>query len=85
MAGSNPVAVLPSAFLFGALRSGAGFMQLQTQVSTDLISVVQAAVIVFVAAPLLVRWIFRLRAAPAAPVSITEGGLGQTPPKEGVA
>jgi len=85
LAGSNPFAILPSALLFGALKSGASFMQLQTQVSTDLISVVQAAVIVFVAAPLLVRWIFRLRAAPAAPVSITEGGLGQTPPREGVA
>jgi general nucleoside transport system permease protein len=85
LAGSSPIAILPSAFLFGALRAGSGFMQLQTQVSTDLISVVQAAVIVFVAAPLLVRFIFRLRSAPAAPVSITEGGLGQTPPREGVA
>jgi simple sugar transport system permease protein len=85
LAGSNPVAILPSALLFGALRAGSSFMQLQTQVSADLISVVQAAVIVFVAAPLLVRFIFRLRSAPAAPVSITEGGLGQTPPKEGVA
>jgi general nucleoside transport system permease protein len=85
LGGSNPFGVLPAAFLFGALKSGASFMQLQTQVSADLISIVQAAVIVFVAAPLLVRWIFRLRTAPAAPVTITEGGLGQTPPKEGVA
>jgi ABC-type uncharacterized transport system permease subunit len=85
LAGSNPFAVLPAALLFGALKSGASFMQLQTQVSADLISIVQAAVIVFVAAPLLVRWLFRLRSAPAATVSITEGGLGQAPPKEGVA
>jgi general nucleoside transport system permease protein len=85
LGGSNPAGVLPAALLFGALKSGASFMQLQTQVSADLISIVQAAVIVFVAAPLLVRWIFRLRAAPTAPVSITEGGLGQTPPREGVA
>jgi simple sugar transport system permease protein len=85
LAGSNPFAVVPAALLFGALKSGASFMQLQTQVSADLISIVQAAVIVFVAAPLLVRWIFRLRTAPAAPVSITEGGLGQAPPREGVA
>jgi hypothetical protein len=47
---------------------------------------VQAAVIVFVAAPLLVRWLFRLREAPAATVSITAGGLGSAaPPGEGVA
>ncbi len=85
LAGSNPFAVLPAALLFGALKSGSSFMQLQTQVSADLISIVQAAVIVFVAAPLLVRWLLRLRTVPAAPVSIAEGGLGQAPPKEGVA
>jgi simple sugar transport system permease protein len=85
VARSNPWAIFPAALLFGALRSGSSFMQLQTQVSSDLISVVQAAVIVFVAAPLLVRWLFRLREAPAAPVSITEGGLGSAvPPGEGV-
>jgi simple sugar transport system permease protein len=63
LARSNPWAILPASFLFGAMRSGAGFMQLQTQVSADLISIVQATVIMFVAAPLLVRWIFRIRAA----------------------
>jgi simple sugar transport system permease protein len=86
VARSNPWAILPAALLFGAMRSGSSFMQLQTQVSSDLISVVQAAVIVFVAAPLLVRWLFRLREAPAATVSITAGGLGSAaPPGEGVA
>jgi simple sugar transport system permease protein len=85
LGGSSPAGILPAALLFGALKSGASFMQLQTQVSADLISIVQAAVIVFVAAPLLVRWLFRLRSAPTARVSITEGGLGQTPPSQGVA
>src|SRR5437588_10558640 len=74
LARSNPWAVLPAAFLFGALRNGASFMQLETQVSADLISIVQAAVIVFVAAPLLVRWLFRLREAPAPTVRIGAGG-----------
>jgi ABC-type uncharacterized transport system permease subunit len=45
------------------MRSGAGFMQLQTQVSADLISVVQAAVIAFVAAPSVIGWLVRNRAA----------------------
>jgi simple sugar transport system permease protein len=75
LAGSNPVAIVPAALLFGALKSGASYMQLQTQVSADLISVVQATVIVFVAAPLLVRWLIRLRAEEAAPVRISEGGI----------
>ncbi len=74
LARSNPWAILPAAFLFGAMRSGAGFMQLETQVSTDLISIVQATVIMFIAAPLLVRWMFRLRQTPPAPVHIAEAG-----------
>jgi general nucleoside transport system permease protein len=81
LARSNPWAIAPAAFLFGAMRSGAGFMQLETQVSSDLISIVQATVIIFVAAPLLVRWIFRLRETPAAPVNIAEaGGLAGAAP-----
>jgi len=74
LARSNPWAIVPAAFLLGAMRSGSGFMQLQTQVSSDLVSIVQATVIMFVAAPLLVRWIFRLREVPAAPVQIAEAG-----------
>ncbi|HEX6548620.1 MAG TPA: ABC transporter permease [Candidatus Dormibacteraeota bacterium] len=69
VAKSNPWAVLPSALLFGALRHGAAFMQFQTQVSADLISVVEATVIIFVAAPALVRWLFRIRERSAVPAS----------------
>jgi simple sugar transport system permease protein len=72
LARSNPWAILPSAFLFGAMRNGAAFMQLQTQVSSDLISIVQAIVIMFVAAPALIRWIFRLREVPAGGLQITQ-------------
>jgi ABC-type uncharacterized transport system permease subunit len=51
-------------------------MQFQTQVSADVISVVEATVIMFIAAPVLFQWIFRLRRVPAPPVKIaseTEG------------
>ncbi len=61
VAKSDPWAILPSALLFGALRHGAAYMQFQTQVSADLISIVQATVIIFVAAPMVVRWLFRIR------------------------
>ena len=56
----------------GALHNGAGFMQLETQISSDLISIVQASVIIFVAAPVIVGWLFRLRRAPAETVHITQ-------------
>jgi ABC-type uncharacterized transport system permease subunit len=72
LARSNPWAILPSAFLFGAMRNGAAFMQLETQVSSDLISIVQAIVIMFVAAPVMVRWIFRLREVPGGGLQITQ-------------
>jgi simple sugar transport system permease protein len=72
LARSNPWAILPSAFLFGAMRNGAAFMQLETQVSSDLISIVQAIVIMFVAAPVMIRWIFRLREEPVGGIQITQ-------------
>lgn len=72
LARSNPWAVLPAAFLFGALHNGASFMQLETQVSSDLVSIVQAMVIIFVAAPVIVRWLFRLRARPVQELQIAD-------------
>jgi simple sugar transport system permease protein len=72
LARSNPWGVLPAALLFGALHNGASFMQLQTQVSSDLISIVQASVIIFVAAPSIVGWLFRLRRASGETVRITQ-------------
>ena len=47
-------------------------MQLETQVSSDLISIVQAIVIMFVAAPVMIRWIFRLREEPVGGIQITQ-------------
>jgi simple sugar transport system permease protein len=70
LARSNPWAIAPAALLFGALNSGSRFMQFQTQVPADVISIVQATVIIFVAAPVLFQWIFRLRRAPAPVIKI---------------
>src|SRR5256885_3597347 len=50
LAGSSPVGVLPAALLFGALKSGASFMQPQTPGPADLIPIGQAAGTGFVAA-----------------------------------
>jgi simple sugar transport system permease protein len=72
LARSNPWGILPAALLFGALHNGASFMQLQTQVSADLISIVQASVIVFVAAPAIIRWLLRIRGQRMEAVAITQ-------------
>ena len=72
LARSNPWAIIPAALLFGALRNGATNMQLQTQASADAISVVEATVIIFIAAPALVRSLFRLREQAVPEVQITQ-------------
>ncbi|MBB4020755.1 MAG: ABC transporter permease [Pseudomonadota bacterium] len=60
---SHPVGVLLAGLLFGALEAGGRQMQVDAGVSIDLISIIQALIIVFIAAPLLVRaifpWVFR--------------------------
>jgi len=60
---SHPVGVLLAGILFGALQAGGRQMQVAAGVSIDLIAIIQALIIVFIAAPLLVRtiapWAFR--------------------------
>jgi len=60
---SRPVGVVFSAILFGALRAGAAPMQAQTGIPIDLVVVIQGLVIMFIAAPALVRAIYRIRVA----------------------
>jgi ABC-type uncharacterized transport system permease subunit/basic membrane lipoprotein Med (substrate-binding protein (PBP1-ABC) superfamily) len=60
---SHPVGVLLAALLFGFLRAGAQRMQAPPAlVPIDIISVLQALIIIFIAAPEIVRAIYRLRA-----------------------
>ena len=59
---AHPFGVVLAALLFGILRAGATGMQAATSVPVDIIVVIQALVIAFMAAPRLVREIFRIRA-----------------------
>ena len=62
LARANPIGVLGAAFLFGVLRSGSTGMQAATSTPVDIITVIQALIILFVAAPALVRSIYRIKA-----------------------
>ncbi len=55
---SHPFGVLVAGLLFGALQAGGRQMQVDAGVSLDLISIIQALIIIFIAAPILMRAVF---------------------------
>jgi general nucleoside transport system permease protein len=60
---ANPFGILGAALLFGILRAGEGLMQISTGIPVEIIDVVQAVILLFLAADVLVRRVLRLRAA----------------------
>ncbi len=59
---NNPFGIVAASFLFGAMRNGADLMELTSGVSKYIISLIQALVLLFVAAPAIVRWMYRMKA-----------------------
>ena len=57
----TPLGTVFAALLFGALRAGGLTMQASTETPLDLILVIQALVVLFIAAPALIKAIFRLK------------------------
>ena len=73
---SRPVGVVGAAILFGALRAGATPMQAQTGIPVDLVVVIQGLVIMFIAAPALVRGIYRIKTEKTTGTEIFSKGWG---------
>ncbi len=69
---SNPWGVVAAALLFGGLRAGGQQMQVSANVGIDLIAVIQALIIIFVAAPALIAAIYRLK-TPVQSTQISSG------------
>jgi simple sugar transport system permease protein len=67
---ARPGGVVLAALLFGALHAGAPLMQAATSTPVDIVQVIQALIVMFVAAPPLIRAMYRLRTTRA-------GGTGQ--------
>lgn len=59
---SHPLGVVLASLLFGTLRNGATRMQVVSQIPIDIITILQAFILVFIAAPAIIRTIYRIRA-----------------------
>jgi simple sugar transport system permease protein len=77
LARTNPLGIIFSGLLWGGLLTGARLMQVRAGLSIDVIKIVQALIIMFVAADQIVRWIYRIpqrRAGEEAMISRGWGG-----------
>ena len=83
LARSNPVGIIFSGLLFGAMRAGAGLMQIEASIPPELIDVIQATILLFlVIGPVLTR-ILRLRGVSGslgATETITRSYAAEAPP-----
>ena len=71
---ASPLGTVLAALLFGALQAGGREMQASANVSIEIVTVIQALIVLFVAAPGLIRGIFRLRGATGADTGLAAKG-----------
>lgn len=64
---AHPVGITLAALLFGAMRAGSGLMQIEAGIPVEIIDVIQAMVLLFLAADLVIRQLLRIRAARVEP------------------
>jgi ABC-type uncharacterized transport system permease subunit len=70
---SHPLGVVLAALLFGFLRSGATRMQSMAGIPIDIISIIQGLVVIFIAAPAIIRWIYRIHISTTEETVLTRG------------
>ncbi|MHA2222699.1 MAG: ABC transporter permease [Candidatus Thorarchaeota archaeon] len=54
---NNPWGVLAGGIFFGALRAGGNLMQSIARVPTEMVSVIQGLIVLFIAAPRIIEWL----------------------------
>jgi ABC-type uncharacterized transport system permease subunit len=83
LARSNPIAVVPAAILFGAMRAGAGQMQIEARTPRELVDVLQSVILlVIVALPVIARALGGrgTRVTPAEAQTITKSYASESVP-----
>lgn len=73
LARTNPFAVVPAALLIGVMQAGASRMQLNSGAASEIIDVIQALILFFVAADSIIRWVLRMRAEEGERVTFSSG------------
>ncbi|HEY5629424.1 MAG TPA: ABC transporter permease [Candidatus Limnocylindrales bacterium] len=76
LARSNPLAIVPAALLFGAMRAGAGLMQIQAEIPAELVDVIQALILLALVTSPVIRRLLH---------ADTRGSRGQDSPVSPVA
>jgi ABC-type uncharacterized transport system permease subunit len=76
LGGSHPLGVVLAALLFGTLRTGALRMELVAGIPIDIVAILQAAILAFIAAPAIIRTMYRLKAPAEGEGGITVRGWG---------
>ncbi|MBW4078994.1 MAG: ABC transporter permease [Acidobacteria bacterium] len=71
---NRPMGIVWASLLFAALGVGGRSMQASTGIPLDLATIIQSAVVLFVATPVLVKEIFRLRTSPTTTVQLATKG-----------
>jgi general nucleoside transport system permease protein len=67
---AHPVGIMLAALLFGAMRAGSGLMQIEAGIPVEIIDVIQATILLFLAADVVIRRLLRIRAVSTEPTEL---------------
>lgn len=73
---SHPAGVVLASLLFGFLKNGATKMMVTSHIPIDIVTILQALILIFVAAPAIIRAIYRLREPKEQEASVFAGSWG---------
>ena len=70
---THPFGVIPASILVGMMKAGASQMQFSAGVAKEITDVIQALILFFVAADMIVRWILRMQDDGEEKIALTTG------------
>lgn len=70
---THPFGVVPASLLVGAMKAGASQMQFSAGVAKEITDVIQALILFFIAADVIVRWILRSSSSDGGGVKLSTG------------